>query len=81
MLTKECAWQKGQTGKGKLPCSALQGHQLDLLEACGKVLLARAQALEEASLKAVRERRAAIFHPSVSAAEPAKYTFGSSSSA
>ena len=65
----------------KLPCSALQAHLLQLLGACGEVLLARAQALEEASLRAVRERGAAIFHPSVSAAEPARYTIRSSSSA
>ena len=61
----------------KLPCAALHTDPLPLLGACGEVLLARADALEEAALRGVRERCTAVFHPSISLTEPARFSFGS----
>ena len=67
--------QRAEHGLSKLPCADVHNHLLARLGACGEVLLARGQQLESASLQAVREGKAARFHPSVSIEQPARFAF------
>ena len=80
-LTSSVCLQLPDHEASPLPCTTLHSHPALMFGKFAEMLTSRAAALQEAALRAVRNRQTAILHPSKSSKKPVRYSFSRPSTA